>query len=63
MATPEDLEVMLALRQLTLVTARQLGALIAVLEQKGLLTRREVLDEMERQREEPAPGGPRTGEK
>jgi hypothetical protein len=51
MATPEDLEVMLALRQLNLVTARQVKALIAVLENKGILTRREVLDELERQRQ------------
>jgi hypothetical protein len=51
MATPEDLEVMLALRQLSLVTLRQVGALIAVLETKGILTRREVLDEIEWQRQ------------
>jgi len=49
MAKTVDPEELHALRQLALVQGRQVAALIAVLEQKGLLTRREVLDEIERQ--------------
>ncbi len=47
--TPEDLDVRLALRQLSLLTVRQVGALMAVLGKPGILRRREVLGEMEQQ--------------
>ncbi len=51
MAKPGDPEAMLALRELTILNTHELAALVAVLERKGLLTHREVLDEIQRQRQ------------
>jgi hypothetical protein len=52
MAKQGDPEEMLALRELTILNAHELAALIAVLERKGILTYREVLGEIQRQRQE-----------
>ena len=52
MGKTADPEEMLALRELTILNTHELAALIAVLERKGLLTHREVLDEIQRQRQE-----------
>ena len=49
MATAGNPEELLALRELTISNTHELAALIAVLERKGILTRREVLEEIERQ--------------
>ena len=43
---PEDL---VTLKELAVSTAYEVGALIAVLERKGLLTQREILEEIQRQ--------------
>ncbi len=51
MAKPGDPEELLALRELTILNAQELAALVAVLERKGLLTHREVLDEIQSQRQ------------
>ena len=51
MATSGDPEEMLALRELTILNAHELAAVVTVLERKGLLTHREVLDEVQRQRQ------------
>ena len=51
MATSGDPEEMLALRELILLNAHELAAVVTVLERKGLLTHREVLDEVQRQRQ------------
>ena len=40
---------LLAVRELTISNTHELAALIAVLERKGLVTRREVMEEIERQ--------------
>ena len=51
MAKAADPEEMLALRELTILNTHELAAVVTVLERKGLLTPREVLDEIQRQRQ------------
>ena len=51
MAKAADPEEVLALRERTILNAHEWAAVVIVLERKGLLTHREVLDEVQRQRQ------------
>jgi hypothetical protein len=52
MVTPGEPIALITLRELAIARAAKIAALVAVLGRKGLLTHREVLDEIQRQRQE-----------
>jgi len=51
MAQPGDPSELVTLQELSVSNAYEIAALVAVLERKGLLTHREVLKEIQRQRQ------------
>ena len=51
MAQPGDPSELVTLQELAVSNAYEIAALVAVLERKGILTHREVLDEIQRPRQ------------
>ena len=54
MVKPGEPIALITLREIAIANAAKLAALVAVLERKGILTHPEVLDEIQRQRQESA---------